>query len=240
MQARDVDAAVLASGSNVRVSISSSSLRFAPIPDTAAAALVFFPGAIVDPVAYTPMARAIAEAGFEVVILPLPYRLAVLDRHEADLAERTIAVVESDVADRAWVVGGHSRGGALAAAFVRDHEATTTGLLLLGTSHPREDDLSRLRIDVAKVFASEDGLASEAEVHQFAPNLPPSTHWTRIEGGNHAQFAWYGWQIGDHGASISREEQQEITVRAIIEQLQRVTVRPTPTPVPPEALLDPQ
>ena len=34
-----------------------------------AAALVFYPGALVDPEAYVPMARAVADAGFPVVLL---------------------------------------------------------------------------------------------------------------------------------------------------------------------------
>lgn len=36
-----------------------------------------------------------------------------------------------------------------------------------------------------------------------------------VEGGNHAQFGNYGKQRGDAEATISREEQQDITVEAI-------------------------
>jgi hypothetical protein len=37
----------------------------------------------------------------------------------------------------------------------------------------------------------------------------------RIEGGNHSQFGWYGFQPGDRWASISREEQQAVVVREL-------------------------
>lgn len=41
-----------------------------------------------------------------------------------------------------------------------------------------------------------------------------------IEGGNHASFAYYGDQDGDQPATISRKEQQEQTVTAILEMIQ--------------------
>lgn len=227
MQARGVEPSVFESTSEVRVSTSPATLAFTPVNETAPVALLFYPGALADPKAYAPMARAVAEAGFEVVIVELPFRLAPSERHREELAERTRALIRKDEKQRAWIVGGHSRGAALAAKFVRDHESESfvSGLLLVGTSHPREDDLSGLDIDVTKVYGSEDGLASEGEVKEFASNLPEATHWIRIEGGNHAQFGWYGWQLGDGRARIPRAEQQAATVRAIVDQLRRVAGR---------------
>lgn len=225
MQARGVDPAVLVSDAKVTVSASSSALVFTPAVDTAAAALAFYPGALVEPTAYAPLARAVAEAGFAVVLVELPFRLAPLARHEAAVARRTEALIRDDARQRAWVVGGHSRGGALAARFVRDHVGLADGLLLVGTSHPREDDLSARPLDVTKVYGSEDGLASEAEVDRYATHLPAATHRVRIDGGNHAQFAWYGWQLGDGTARIPRAEQHAATVRAVVEQLKRVAAR---------------
>jgi len=40
-----------------------------------------------------------------------------------------------------------------------------------------------------------------------------------IEGGNHAQFGWYGPQAGDNPATISREAQQEQIIEATVELL---------------------
>ena len=225
MQARGVDSSVLSSGPTVTVSTSPSAIAFTPKPDTARVGLLFYPGAMVDPKAYAPLARAVAEAGYEVVVLELPFRLAPLETHRSQLAQRTMARIRNDGRNRAWVVGGHSKGGALAAAFARDHESALAGLLLIGTSHPREDDLSALSLDVAKVFGSEDGLASEDEIRQFAKNLPQATNWTRIEGANHAQFGWYGWQLGDGSAAITRSAQQAATVRAVLDQFQRIVTQ---------------
>lgn len=232
MQARGVDASVLKSGPVVTVSTTSATLTFTPTANTAATGLLFYSGALVDPEAYAPMARDIAEAGFEVIVVKPPFRLAPFERHREELFRRTrelIQATDDRVAGggvaggrREWVIGGHSKGGALAAAFARDHESDVAGLLLVGTSHPREDDLSGLGLDVTKIYGSEDGLASEAEVLQFAPNLPDSTHFVRIEGGNHAQFGWYGWQLGGGRAGISRSEQHAMTVRSILDQLRRI------------------
>jgi len=39
----------------------------------------------------------------------------------------------------------------------------------------------------------------------------------RIEGGNHAQFGWYGFQLGDQAATIARVEQQQIILATLLE-----------------------
>jgi hypothetical protein len=52
--------------------------------------------------------------------------------------------------------------------------------------------------------------------------LPPSTVRVEIDGANHAQFGWYGLQSGDNNSTISREQQQNQTVAAIIGLLQKI------------------
>ena len=81
------------------------------------------------------------------------------------------------------------------------------GAVLLGTSHPRDVDLSRYKHPVTKIFATRDGLASVDKVEANRHLLPPSTRWVKIEGGNHSQFGWYGFQPGDRFATISRDAQ---------------------------------
>jgi hypothetical protein len=46
-----------------------------------------------------------------------------------------------------------------------------------------------------------------------------------IEGGNHAQFGYYGPQPGDAPATISREEQQIQAVDATVALLERIKDR---------------
>lgn len=44
-----------------------------------------------------------------------------------------------------------------------------------------------------------------------------------IDGGNHSQFGYYGFQLGDWPATIGREEQQRRTLDALIAMRQRVS-----------------
>ncbi|MEM1094764.1 MAG: alpha/beta hydrolase [Bacteroidota bacterium] len=220
MQPKRVAATVFENTPDVEVTRTGDALIFSPRTDTAGAGLIFYPGAMVHPEAYTPLARAVAEAGYRALIVRLPWRLAPTNAHRQGLAARTLEHIRDD--DRAWVLGGHSRGGALATQLAPHLADSLAGLLLIGTSHPREHDLSGLSLDVTKVYATEDGLASVPEVEQFAAHLPETTRWVRIEGGNHSQFGWYGWQLGAGTATIPHADQHAQTVAATLAQLARV------------------
>lgn len=223
MQAGDFDAALLQSSDTVQVLDSDEATQFVPVQESERAAMLFYPGALADPDAYAPMLHAVAEAGHRVVLVKVPYRVAFFQWQEDEVASRTLEMLGADNNQHQWVIGGHSKGGAMAAAFARDHADRLAGLLLIGTTHPRRDDLSRLSLDVTKVFASEDGLAGVEEVYAFSKLLPATTNWVCIEGGNHTQFAWYRWQLGDQKATLTREAQQEVLIDAVLEQLQRVS-----------------
>ncbi len=222
LQAHGVAPSVLESNSKVRVVKSERAFIFTPAADTMRSAIIFYPGALVDPEAYAPMARSVAEAGFKSVLVKLLFRMAPLSSHQRELYERTLSYIDQDTKKRNWIVGGHSRGGKLATQFSSKYPNSLKGMLLVGTLHPRELDLSNLSIDVTKIYGTEDGLASEGEINQFSKLLPKDTHWVRVVGGNHRQFGWYGYQIGDNKAYISREQQQEIMISAIINQLVRL------------------
>jgi len=146
----------------------------------------------------------------------------IIRSQKQELFSRCKEFIQNDEEINHWVIAGHSRGGALAAEFVKDESKLVDGLILIGTTHPKDFDLSDLKIHVTKVFASNDGLASEKEVKEYEKNLPPNTNWVKIEGGNHSQFGYYSFQIGDRKAAISRDAQQTILVDSLIQGLQRV------------------
>ena len=67
------------------------------------------------------------------------------------------------------------------------------------------------------------------EIKASAALLPSDATFVPIEGGNHAQFGWYGPQSGDNPASISHAEQQAQTVAAtaaLLERMQSEDLRP--------------
>jgi predicted alpha/beta-hydrolase family hydrolase len=177
--------------------------------------LLFFAGALVDPRAYAPMARAVAEAGFVAVIVELPRRGAFGGADDPALLVRARGIMRQSTDAMLWVVGGHSRGAVVACNLAAEG-APIAGLVLVGTSHPRDVDLSRLSLPVTKIVGTRDGLASEEEVKANQVKLPPHTRWVWIEGGNHSQFGWYGFQPGDSRAHIPRATQQRVMTDAIL------------------------
>lgn len=61
------------------------------------------------------------------------------------------------------------------ASAIAAEEPRLAGLVLIGTSHPRDVDLSGLDIPVTKIVATRDGLGSPAKVEQNASLLPAQT-----------------------------------------------------------------
>ncbi len=189
-------------------------LVFAPVGEAPAAGLIFYPGGRVDPRAYAPAARAIAAEGYRVAIVPMPLNLAVLAPGRA--AEVMAAYPEV----AAWAVGGHSLGGAMAANFAAAQPEAVRGLVLWAAYPAASDDLSASDLAVVSVYGTEDGVASAADVLAAAERLPADTRWVPLEGGNHAQFGWYGPQGGDDAASLSHADQQAQAVAATVALLE--------------------
>jgi pimeloyl-ACP methyl ester carboxylesterase len=214
---------ILSSDGRVRVEERSDEIVFEPVAGRASAGLIFFPGAMVDPEAYAPLLRAVAEEGYEVVLVELPLRQAPLESQEVEVVERARRLMERDGGSRRWVIAGHSRGGVIACRVAATHPSLPAAMVLVGTSHPVERDLSGLRFPVTKIYATHDGLATVEKVEANRGNLPAATRWVKIEGGNHAQFGWYGKQLGDDRATISREEQQARTIETLLGVLREVS-----------------
>ena len=110
----------------------------------------------------------------------------------------------------------------MAARFARQDADSLAALLLVGTTHPKEDDLSFLPFPVTKVYAANDGVAPAERVLGNRALLPAHTRWVEISGGNHSQFGRYGHQLLDGEATISREQQEALTRTAILESLVEV------------------
>jgi hypothetical protein len=79
-----------------------------------------------------------------------------------------------------------------------------------------------LSVPVTKIVGTNDGLATVEEVESNRNKLPVTTNWVRIEGGNHSQFGWYGFQPGDSRATISPADQHEQMIQAVISTLRHV------------------
>lgn len=210
--------AALASDARVQVN-TSRWLAFRPVGTDLEAGLVLYPGGKVDPAAYAPLAREIAAAGYQVVIVSMPFNLAVLN---VDAAAGVMAAFPEITR---WAVGGHSLGGAMAARFARTHKDSVQGLVLWAAYPDASDSLADGGLEVVSIFGTRDGLATPAKIEASRGLLPARTRWVAIEGGNHAQFGQYGPQAGDNEPLASLTEQQARIVAATVDLLQRIEVR---------------
>ena len=184
--------------------------------------LVFFPGALVEPAAYAPLLRKVALAGYPVLLVELPRRGAFggADGTEVIGSAHRAMLGVSSVSE--WVIAGHSRGGVVAARFVREGRSDVRGLVLVGTSHPRDFSLAEATLPVTKILGTHDGVAPIEKSEKNRHLLPSTTRWVLIEGGNHSQFGSYGFQPFDRCATVDRDRQQELTREAIVDVLQSV------------------
>lgn len=218
---QNVPESVLKASPKVGVIETDEFLEFSP-SHPRATALMFICGSGVEADAYAPLLRPIADDGYTVTIVKLPFRFAPLESHKQGALERVRKAIGSHSSNLQWVVSGHSLGAALACRVAQSADSHVKAMVLLGTTHPKEDDLSRLAIHVTKVVATNDGVAPMAKVEANKSLLPPSTKWVTIVGGNHSQFGNYGHQLMDGKATISRDEQQGIARNALLERLREL------------------
>ena len=150
--------------------------------------LIFAPGARVDPRAYAPVLRPLADAGYFVAVLKEPFNFAIFERSHAQV------VIDNHPEIAHWAVGGHSLGGTVAASFA-EGDRRVEGLLLYA-SYPA-GQLERRDLKVTLVSGSADGLVTAADVDKARSDLPVTTRYVVIPGASHATFADYGPQPGD-------------------------------------------
>jgi dienelactone hydrolase len=189
-------------------------LVFTPTPyQPTTTGLIIYPGGRVDYRSYAPTAQAIANQGYLVVIIHMPLNLAVFDPNAAE------QFITNHPEIKHWAIGGHSLGGAMAANYVYTHPGLIDGLILWAAYPASNNDLSGYDIQVVSISATLDGLSTPVKVLASHVLLPGDTTFVSIEGGDHAQFGWYGPQSGDNPATISREDQQNQIVQATLDLL---------------------
>lgn len=207
--------AALASDDAVTVTQTPTTLVLAPTgaPEgTTGTALLLQPGARVDARAYAAVVRPLAAAGHLVVVPKQPLGIGFLSLGALDAARDAHPDVER------WVVGGHSLGGTAAAVEAVDAGAGGTPVagLLLWASYPADDVSSTLDAQVLSVSASEDGLATPADITASVADLPPGAELVVVEGAVHAFFGDYGPQPGDGTPTVDRATARaEITAASL-------------------------
>lgn len=122
-----------------------------------------------DPKAYAPLCRKFAKNGYSCHLVKMPWRLP---QYYYNKTQQLFNLKKKN-----FIIGGHSQGGKMAAQLVYENPKIFKGLFLMGTSHPRDIDLSNRSVPCIKLYASNDGLASVPEVIANKDKLPNTQTW---------------------------------------------------------------
>jgi pimeloyl-ACP methyl ester carboxylesterase len=184
-----------------------SDLTFLPADGVIKAGIIFYPGGKVEYTAYAPLMRDLAKAGYEVILLKMPFNLAVFDIYAAG------RVIKSKPEITDWYVGGHSLGGSMACAYAARNADKLKGIILMASYSA--SNLSKTSLKVLSLYGSQDTVLKMSALDKGRALMPKDTFYVQIKGGNHSQYGDYGLQKGDSEATISRAQQQSFTVKAI-------------------------
>lgn len=209
-QSKGIDENLLQNSESIKVEQNSDFYSFEPAKEYKKV-LLFFPGAMVDSKAYVPLCRKIADNDIKVYLIKMPWRLA---SQGYNLPKELKLLADSS---KTYILAGHSLGAKMAAQFVYENPNLVDQLILIGTTHPRDISLADSTIPILKIYGSNDGVADEESIIKNKSKLPATTKFVKINGANHSQFGYYGFQLGDNSASIGREEQQSETLKHILE-----------------------
>ncbi|BDZ30568.1 alpha/beta hydrolase [Lactiplantibacillus sp. WILCCON 0030] len=180
--------------------------------DPAKTAIVFYPGALVDPASYSIWAAQLAEQGHSVYVMHFPLDLAVLAGNRAEMVPKA--------ARQNYVIGGHSLGGVMASRYAAKHQTTgLKGVYYLASYPDKKGSLQSSSLRVLSITASRDGVLNWQHYRENRRYLPKKTQYLTIRGGNHGGFGSYGHQKGDHQATITRASQQRQISTALINWL---------------------
>ena len=102
-----------------------------------------------DARSYAPAARAIAAQGYLVVIVPMPFNLAVFKPAAAE------AVIAAHPEIEHWAIGGHSLGGAMAANYVYTHPDAVQGLVLWAAYPAGNNSLADRQLAVVSIYGTQ-------------------------------------------------------------------------------------
>ncbi|MEF7610486.1 alpha/beta hydrolase [Enterococcus casseliflavus] len=174
--------------------------------------VVFYPGALVDAESYSVWAAGLAEKGYPVAIVKMPFNMAVLAGNRAE-------EVLEEIPHSSYVIGGHSLGGVMASRFaanqLTENDNELKGVFFFASYPDEKGSLADQSIAVLSLSGSQDQVVNQENWQAARSLLPETTTFETIEGGNHAGFGTYGLQKGEAAADLPNEAQQE----AIIEQM---------------------
>lgn len=178
--------------------------------------VILYPGAKVDPEAYSYIAMKVSEQGYVVSIPEMRFNLPIFDINKANDFIKDYPSIED------WYIGGHSLGGVAAASYAIENLDLIEGVFFLASYPSSGNDFSSLELPMLSIYAEKDGLSTPEKVLESRELLSKQVVFYQIDGGNHAQFGLYGSQKGDNEASITAEEQQMKVINQLVNWLRGI------------------
>lgn len=169
--------------------------------------IIFYPGAKVEYTAYLPLFMNLSNNGIDCFIVEMPFNLAFFASDSANDILNNNSYNYTN-----WYISGHSLSGVMASSYVHENPDKMNGLILLA-SYPSEDVNN---IPVLSIYGSNDKVLDKIKYDESKKYMSQNLSEYIIQGGNHAQFAYYSNQSGDGLSSISREEQIKESVDEIL------------------------
>ena len=203
---QDVARENLVSSSDVEV-VEGDITEFIPKDVVSNTGVIIYPGARIDVKAYAPLANRLAQNGYKVFAVDMPFNMAIFSSHKAD------KVIEENKDIENWVIVGHSLGGAMATNAISTNNKIK-GIVYLA-SYPSGDKIKDSGAKVLSIWGSKDGVINFDNMIKAKEDLPKDTEYVEIEGGNHSAFGDYGLQKGDTKSIIPENKQLDITVESI-------------------------
>lgn len=172
-------------------------------------AIIFYPGAKVQTIAYAKLMYNLAKAGIDCFLIDMPYRLAFFGEDEA-------TKILNNYNYNNWCIAGHSLGGVVASEYVANNPKKINTLVLLA-SYPTKKISDNVKL--LSIYGENDGVLNRKSYNDSKKYWPIDSCEKEIKGGNYANFGDYGMQKGDNIANISNDEQQAQTIESIKEYL---------------------
>ncbi|MBI5679613.1 MAG: alpha/beta hydrolase [Methanobacterium sp.] len=191
-----------------------NSITFTPTANKSTTGVIFYQGGKVQPEAYAVLASKLVQNGYTTIIAKMPLNLAFFGSNKAD------EIIASHEEIKTWVIGGHSLGGVFASEYAVNHQDKIKGVIYLA-AYP-STNASNATFKALSIRGSLDGLAKAGDISKNLDKFPVNTTFITIPGGNHYNFGDYGVQTGDNNSTITREQQQNETVNAILEFLKNI------------------
>ena len=165
-------------------------------------AIAFYGGAKVEEKSYAPLLRSIADEGVDVFLIKAPFHTALFAISAAD------SIFGSEQGYNHIYLMGHSLGGTCASICLANTSLSYDGIIFLAAypDRPLRDSYRALSI-----YGSDDLVLNKGSYQSHLSNFPANFETKIIEGGNHANFAYYGEQSGDGKGTLAREEQIALT-----------------------------